>query len=223
EVAQISGIDATPESAVQNADGAFTVPVRIVLKSRLVGEIAQEIRIPLVNEGGQWHVSWSPGLIFSQLDDPNDARYQRKVRFNDDTGHRGSILDRDGKVLAKDGLVREIDAIPSKANNGATVSALSKALGISADQIAKTFAGKPADQFIRLWLVPDEQFGAIGSALNGLPGVRVAAPSPGRVYPYGADTAAITGYVSVAQTDDVKNDPAYYSGTEQEGGHEGVQ
>jgi penicillin-binding protein 2 len=207
--AQITSIAASPAAAVANSDGSFTVPAHIVLTSSLLGAIAQDITIPVVNEGGKWLITWSPGLIFSQLDDPADPLYRRLVELLPETGARGTIFDRDGNALAQDGPVREIDAVPNKLTP-ATVGALAAILNIPTAQINATLAGKPGDQPTRVWVIADAQYAGVSATLGSLAGVTVQSPMPGRIYPYGQDTAAVTGYLGQVSADEIKNDPTHY-------------
>jgi penicillin-binding protein 2 len=220
---KVTSIEATPSTATQNSDGSFTVPVHVVLESSLSGAIAQDIAIPVVKEGSAWRVTWSPGLILSHLDDANDPLYSWHVVATPEVGKRGAIYDRDGNVLAEDGMLREIDAAPSKMNDAA-VQALGAALGLPVAQIQATLAGTSGDTPVRIWMLPDDQYAGVSAALGAIAGVSAKDPVPGRVYPYGADLAPVTGYVSVVTPDDIKNDPThYYTGTEQEVGHAGVE
>ena len=219
---KVTAIQATPSTAIQNADGSFTVPVHVVLVSSLAGSIAQDISIPVVKEGAAWRVSWSPGLLLSHLDNPNDPLYSWRVIATPEVGNRGTIYDRDGNVLAKDGMLREIDAVPSQMT-AASIKALSTALNIPIAQIAATLPAS-GNTPARVWLLDDDNYPSVSATLSAIAGVSVKDPVAGRVYPYGADMAPITGYVSVVTPDDIKNDPThYYDGTEQEVGHAGVE
>jgi penicillin-binding protein 2 len=227
-VSEVTSIAATPGAAVQNKDGTVTVPVRVVLNSALVGPINENIKIPLVNEHGQWRVNWTPGLIFTQLDDPNDPLYRRHVTVVNETGQRGKIVDRDGNVLAQDTTVYRLTVAPNKVQNeGALLSTLSAKLGMSGDAIkaayqpnSPTWDPNCGCGIVRT-LTP-QLYTQLQPTLDGLAGVQVF-QAEGRVYPYGADAAAITGYTSVVTADDVKADPSYYTGTETEVGHAGVE
>ncbi len=226
--AGVSVIDATPGRAVQNKDGTVSVPVHLVLQSVKVGPINQDIKIPLVNEKGQWHVTWSPGLIFPQLDDPNDPTYRRAIHFVADDVQRGKILDRDGNILAEDDTVYRIAVAPGQiTNEAALLATLSTKLGMSADTIkakyqptSNTWDDGCKCALIRI--VPPQLYFTMQGTLGGLPGVKVF-QGTGRIYPFGADMAAITGYTSVVTAEDVKADPKYYGGTETEVGHAGVE
>ena len=63
--------------------------------------------IHLVREGAEWHVDWTPSLIFTQLGDGC-------VDFMVENVRRGSILDRNGDPLAYDGSASVIGVIPGR-------------------------------------------------------------------------------------------------------------
>src|SRR5262249_46410133 len=124
-----------------------------------------------------------------------------------------------------DDTVYRIAVAPSKIKDESTLlSTLSANLGLSTGDIKAKYQGSLdggcACAVIRT--VPPQLYTQIQGAVGGLPGV-VVFQARGRVYPYGADTAAITGYTSVVTPNDVTNDPSYYTGTEQEVGHAGVE
>ena len=209
--ADIVTVAVTPGNVVQgSAPTTASLSARIVMTSTRVGDITQEITIPLVNENNVWRVDWSPGLIFSKLDDPADLQYRRVVRLYTQDAARGTIFDRDGNALAKDDGVFIIGVIPSQiANESALLSTLSAKLDLTPDQIKAKYQGAPANSFVALRTITLQLYTQISSALNGLGGVRVK-QRIARVYPYGTDTAAVTGYVQQVSADDLKNDATHY-------------
>ncbi|MEO7002461.1 MAG: penicillin-binding transpeptidase domain-containing protein [Ktedonobacterales bacterium] len=208
--AQIVDILTTPGAAQKVDDTHVTVPVREVLTSARVGDIAQDITIPLVDEQGHWHVDWSPGLIFAQLDDANDPTYTRKVHLYTASGLRGTIFDRDGNVLAKDETVYVVGVVPSKITNAAQVSSvLSVNLDLTPAQVTAAYAGAPTNQFAAIRTITPMLYASISGALNAVAGVQ-AQTTTGRVYPFGQDLAPVTGYLGQVSPDDIKNDTSHY-------------
>lgn len=152
DAASVESMTATPGKVkFQDAKHA-SIPAQIEMQSAIVGGIAVQITIPLISESGQWRVDWTPGLIFPQLDDTaSDPTYTRAVHLFEQVGHRGTIYDSEGHVLAQDGA-------------------------------------------------------------NGV-----------RTYPYGAVTAAVTGYVSVVTAQDIANDQNHYYQQGDVVGHAGLE
>ena len=208
--AQIVDILTTPGAALKVDNTHVTVPVREVLTSARVGDIAQDITIPLVDEQGHWRVDWSPGLIFAQLDDANDPAYTRKVHLYTSVGLRGTIYDRDGNALAKDETVYVVGVVPDKISNTAqVVSVLSANLDLTPAQVSAAYAGAPASQFTAIRTITPMLYNAISGALNGVAGIQTQTTT-GRVYPYGQDLAPVTGYIGQVSPDDIKNDKSHY-------------
>jgi hypothetical protein len=112
--AQIASLTASPDTAQKTGATTATVPARVELQSSRVGSFEQDISIPLVYENNRWRVVWTPGLIFTQLNDSSDPYYSRKVDLIALDGARGAIFDRDGNVLAKDDTVYDISVTTAK-------------------------------------------------------------------------------------------------------------
>jgi penicillin-binding protein 2 len=223
--AAIYEIGATQETAKQVTDSTATVLAHIEMKSSRLGTLTQDTTLPLVKEQGTWRVDWSPGLIFSKLDDPADPQYTRKLHLFTADGSRGTIYDRDGNVLAQDTTVYSIDVIPGQIKNeGTLLSVLSANLGMSADAIKAKYAGAGATDLVVIRTVPPQLFNSIQGAINALGsnGV-IVKTTTGRVYPYGADLAAVTGYVSIITADDLKADSQHYYEQGDTVGHSGVE
>lgn len=225
--AQIYSISATAGKASQKRGqsnpNTASVPVRVVMQSASVGVITQDITLPLVREGSHWRITWSPGLVFSQLDDVNDPSYHRLLHLFPANGTRGTIYDRDGNTLAKDEEVYVIGVVPGQLKNSfATLKALAVSLDFTPAQIQSLYQGAPSDQFVAIRTITPQLYTKISGSLNGLQGVMVQ-QTMGRVYPYGTDTAAVTGYVGQVSADDIKNDQTHYYASGDVIGRAGVE
>jgi penicillin-binding protein 2 len=203
--AQITSIQTTVGGATSQSDTQATVTTHVVMTSARVGQIIEDLKISLVKENGKWLVDWTPGLIFTQLDDPSDPQYHRLVHLFATSASRGAILDRDGNALAKDDTVYDIDVDTSKITNEASLDAtLATNLNMTSDQVKAAYkAGHPVRT------ISKDYYAKISGSLGSLPAVH-AEQRTARVYPNGAATAAITGYVSVVTPDDLKNDGERY-------------
>lgn len=219
---QVTAIRITPGD-VKQANGAVTLPARVILSSGRVGDITQDIAIPLVSEKGKWLVQWSPGLIYPQMDDPADPNYTHKVHLFGAIGKRGSVLDRDGNALAKDDTVYDIGVVRSKiGNESALLNALASNLDFSADQVKAKYQNAGADDFTLIRSITPMLYAQVSKAISGVAGVEVHQRT-GRVYPYGADAAAATGYVQTVSPDDLKNDKSGYYDQSDVTGRAGVE
>ena len=222
--AHVYEISATPGDVSQTTDTSATVPVRVVMTSSYVGTITQDLTLPLVKEKNVWRVNWSPGLIFSQLDDAQgDPQYQRKVHLFIQDAKRGSILDRDGNVLAKDDTVYSIYVVPSKVQDqGTLVSTLAQNLDFTTGQIQDKLSGAKSGQNVFIRTISPQLYQQVSPKLTGLAGIQIQT-SIERVYPYGVDTAPITGYVRPVSADDLKADTQDYYQQTDEIGRAGVE
>lgn len=217
--AEVYSLSATPGDVVNNGPSAATVPARIVMQSTRLGSFTQDISIPLVLEGGTWHVNWTPGLTFPKLDDPAfDPTYSRLVHLVPYNAARGTIYGAAGDAIAKDDTVQQIEVTPGQIKDeNALVAALSKNLDMTAAEVHANYDdSKPSVTFL-IRTITTQWYSRIQSAISGLPGVSVQ-PATGRVYPYDFRLAAVTGYVGDVTQDDLKNDPShYYEATDQIG------
>jgi penicillin-binding protein 2 len=208
--AQVYAMDITPGN--QRITGATTaiVPAHVVMHTLRVGDVVQDLSVPMVREAGHWRVSWNPGLIFTQLNDPADPNYQRLVHLCSYDGHRGRILDRDGNVLAQDDNVYQIFVNPTQIKNQSGMDAvLAKDLGASTAFVDSLYAGAQRDALIRT--ITSQVYQQIAGDLTPFVGAGVdVQTTQGRVYPYGTDAAAVTGYVRAVSPQDLLDDTAHY-------------
>jgi penicillin-binding protein 2 len=188
-----------------------------------VGDIVQNVSVPLVLETGRWRVLWSPGLIFTQLNDAADPSFERLVHLCSYDGHRGRILDRDGNVLAQDDNVYQIYVNPSQVKNPDAINAvLAKDLGATTSYVASLYGGGQSDVLIRT--ITSQAYQQIANDLTPYVGAGVdVQTTQGRVYPYGADAAAVTGYVRPVSAQDLLNDTDHYYATTDVIGADGVE
>lgn len=209
--AQVYSISDTIDNAIQTSDTTARVPARIVMQSARVGTITQDISIPLVKENGIWLIDWSPGLIFSKLDDPiGDPYYRRQVVLTAPTPPRGTIYDSQGDVLAEDETVYQIGVVRDQiTNEPSLLSTLSAQLDLTSSQIQSMYADRSANTFVPIRTITPVLYQKIAAAISSVPGVQVR-QTVGRVYPYGAATAAITGYAAPITQAQLKADTSHY-------------
>jgi penicillin-binding protein 2 len=222
--AHVYNIDASPGDVTQRSDTGATLPVRMVMKSSYLGTITQDLPLPLVKEGSRWRVNWSPGLIFRQLDDAQgDPQYQRKVHLFAQDAQRGTIFDRDGNVLAKDDTAYGIYVVLSKVQDqGALVSTLAQALDFTQSQVQAKLAGAKSGQNVLIRTITPQLYQRVSAKFDGLAAVQIQT-SVQRIYPYGADAAAVTGYVGAVDPGDLKADTQNYYGQTDKIGKAGAE
>jgi penicillin-binding protein 2 len=202
-----------------------TVAATVVMRTIRVGTITQILTIPLVREHGQWRVNWSPGLVFAQLDDPNDPTYQRLVHLYPLDGHRGRILDKSGNPLAEDAIVYVVGVVPGEIkDSNRLVTTLTHDLDLGSAELTGKYQGATPTDFIPVRTIPPGLYTQVSGDLTALgnDGVHVQTTA-GRVYPYGSDTAAVTGYVGDVSQQDLLNDTGHYYEATDVIGRDGVE
>lgn len=161
----------------------------------LAGPVAFDHQASLVKEetddGDNWFISWNPSMIFPQLKE-GDA-----VRISEDKPERGSILDKNGKGLAINAVVPEIQAVPEKLGSDpeAAKEAAAKLLNLTVEDIDKKLSA--------IWVKPDMSVPVakvdpseteLLKKVTSLPGFQKADVSS-RYYPLGENAAHLTGYI----------------------------
>jgi penicillin-binding protein 2 len=196
--ARIVSIAIEPGRAPRVNGDRAELPYTITYATSLWGEIRQDNTLPLVKQGDDWRIEWSPSLIFKELTGGN------LVRAVVDTPVRGSILDRNGTPLAMTGSVPTVGTAKNLINAQAIVqdrngliSYLSKKLEISEQEIRTKVDDQrtQVDVFIPLKTLPPNAPPELIGELEGTAGV-VVQRTPRRVYPYGANLAHVVGYVA---------------------------
>jgi penicillin-binding protein 2 len=209
QAAGITNMAATPGAISTINATQVSVPVRMILTSSRVGQIAEDINIPLRKEGSAWKVDWSPGLIFPQLDNSADPNYTDVVRLIAADGLRGAIYDAEGDKIALDGTVYQIQVCPSQIKNqNAVITALTSKIDLTPNEITGAYQGQDPNQCYTVRTISPMLYAQVSSGLN-LQGIQTQ-QATGRIYPYGQTLAAVTGYVGQVNQDDLNNDKANY-------------
>ena len=203
--ATITGIDY--ELGPNVVDDDTEIPVSVTIHTSFFGDIDQAQRIILVREEvtvsasagttperrEEWHLEWSPSLIFTELDD------RSLVHFFTDTPRRGSILDRNGKELAVDASLQVIGFVPERiTDKEALISGLASALKMSESDVrAKVETDLPSYYFIP---VTTFSYGTSVEALDKFYALSdlgvVVREEVQRIYPNGDSAAHVLGYMA---------------------------
>lgn len=192
--AGITSVAITPGAA----DGK-TVPVQVVLTSSLVGDIVQDNAFETVEEDAGWRIVWTPSAIFAGLADGC-------VQFSDESRPRGNIVDRDGDPLAIQGIVNQVGIVPADLENETrTVNDLARLLGMKASDIRERYKDGNPEWFWPITDLPDPLDTEILNAISEMEGVALREKST-RIYPQGALTAHLTGYVTAVNAEDIEQD-----------------
>lgn len=152
-------------------------------------------------------IEWGSKSIFPDLGNED------KVRINDVKAKRGSILDKNGNVLAEDGVIAEVGIVPGKLGDAKSdnVKKISDLLEVSEDYINNEITASyvKEDTF-----VPIKDISAQSEKVDKLlevPGILIN-DKKARVYPLGSEAAHLTGYVQNITAEELeKNKDKGYS------------
>ena len=142
------------------------------------------------NKDNQYIINWSSNLIFPELNN------NYKVRVSAIQGKRGSLLDRNGKILAEQGIISKVGIVPGKLgeNKDANIQKIANLLNVTVDTINSFLSSSwvKEDSFVPVKRISNDN---IKEQLLKIPGVMIDSETD-RVYPYKDVASHITGYIS---------------------------
>lgn len=187
-----------PSTSPKEQQTSLTLPYTITMQASRLGEFGEDNELPLVLEGGEWRIRWSPSLIFKGL------TADKSVRLLPDDSVRGEIVDRKGRMLAGPGKVLSIGVIPGAIKDeGKVLIALSTYLEMSPEVIKARYANANPDWWVPLRDLPMGKLDEAKSRLGSVEGIAIR-EKDARVYPYGSVAAHVLGYVSQVNAEDLK-------------------
>ena len=152
-------------------------------------------------DDNKFYVVWNYGAIYPNLQE-ND-----KIDISRDYAKRGSLIDRNGKLLAGGGYIASVGLVPGWMNEETKAEDISKVanlLGITSENINKKMSASYVkdDTFVELATISKEKQSTIVS-LKEIEGVKIK-DIASRVYPFSEKAAHITGYVQKANAKDLE-------------------
>ena len=189
--AAVAAVHIQPLAQLQDGDAA-EFSVRVTLASAVVGDIVRDHTMKLAYEGGRWGVVWDEGLILPELAGGNRLALELRVPS------RGNIYDRDGKALAYQGTAYELGVVPGLiADEPGLLAALSKALGLTPDDIKAKYATALPDWYVPVGVVSEETLQANALALEPFLEKGLSTPDrrPSRLYSESDSAAHVIGYI----------------------------
>lgn len=182
--AEITGISKLETGGESDRLGGRRIAFRMAMDS-LAGEIAFDNTADLYayrQDGGVvFLLDWSPRIIFP------DLTADRPVRIDTYKAARGSVYDKNGVLLAGDGVIKSVGLVPGKMGEDpqADIARIGEILEITAEEIEEklTAAWVTDDVFVPLMELPETDV-ARKEALLQIPGIRID-DKKGRIYPYG--------------------------------------
>lgn len=147
-----------------------------------------------------YQLNWKSSLIFPNLSSTD------KVRIKTISAERGSIVDKNGNMLAGLGTVSSVGIVPGKLgeNKDENIEKIANLLGTTAESINKTLSASwvKDDTFVPLKKVQVDST-ELKEQLLQIPGIKITS-TKSRVYPLGEAAAHLVGYVQNITADELK-------------------
>lgn len=161
----------------------------------MAGPIEFDQTMEIVKEDGEYKLKWSYAQIFPQMQNGDG------IQVSTQPSKRGSILDRNGKVLAEDGETTTVGIVPGKLSNKDELETLAKRLDISVDAINTALGASwvKDDLFVPIKTISKDS----DIKLDDLAGVATQT-STSRIYPYKELCAHLTGYVQAINAEELE-------------------
>ncbi|WP_066889637.1 penicillin-binding transpeptidase domain-containing protein [Clostridium nigeriense] len=183
-------------------DGIITIPFNLNMTA-ITGDLKlNDYKLSLIKEDKDYKVKWDESLIF-----PNMIK-DDKVRVSVTQAKRGSILDKDGRVLASDGDISTVGIYPANFNESnveSKVKELANVLDISEENITnKLNANTNPEHFIPLVdiLNTDPKLNSLHS--RDSEGIIIKSKL-GRIYTGGEAFGRLIGYIGSITAEELEN------------------
>ena len=162
-------------------------------------EFENTVRVVKDKEKG-YQLKWGSSMIFPNLSSTD------KVRIKTISAERGSIVDKNGKMLAGLGTVSSVGIVPGKLgeNKDENIEKIANLLGTTADSINKTLSASwvKDDTFVPLKKVQVDAT-ELKEQLLQIPGIKITS-TKSRTYPLGEAAAHLVGYVQNITAEELK-------------------
>lgn len=204
---EISEEDSVVEEGAKEAELVYKTTMQTLAGEALFGNSA----VLTLDEEKEYKIEWTSRMIFPDLGE------KEKVKIRTKEARRGSILDRNGKILAQNGAVSEVGLVPGKMPEDPTqmLSKLASLLDTEAEKINKELSASwvTDETFVPLKRISRENE-ELEKKLLACEGVLIQNVED-RVYPYGEMAGHITGYIQSISEEQLKELEAegYHSGS----------
>lgn len=148
-------------------------------------------------------VNWEPSLIFGEMD------LGDTVQIRVTSGKRGNIFDRNGELLAGEGLVWQAGLYPAVLGDGEereeNLETIADTFDTTVDQLENLLAAEwvTGESFVPFAMTEEET-----PEINGV----VYQESTTRTYPLGEAGAHLIGYIGEVFAEDIEENPTLQSG-----------
>lgn len=155
----------------------------------------------LKNTEKKYEIEWSSNLIYPTLNNED------KLRIKTTEAKRGSILDRNGKMLAGEGTASSVGIVPGKLseNKQQDLEKIATLLDISVESIENDMSASyvKEDTFVPIKTI-SKNATELKKQLLEIKGIMITDKTM-RVYPYGEVTSHLTGYVQSITAEELES------------------
>lgn len=166
----------------------------------LAGTLTFANTIRLTKEEGKYKIIWSSNVIFPGLNNKDN------LGIDIVNTKRGSIYDRNDKLLAGEGKIYSIGFVPGKMKKDATadIQAVSGLLDISVDEINEKLNASYVKEntFVQLKNISENDT-KTEEELMRITGIKINT-SIGRIYPFGNELSHLIGYVRKIEEEELE-------------------
>lgn len=137
----------------------------------------------------QYKIKWNSSIIYPDLQD------NQKIRVSAINSERGTIYDRNGNIIAKEGKAYQVGLVPGKMNETTDVKKIAELLQIKQTTIEQSLKESYVtnDTFVPIKKISREEQ-ELKAELLKIKGIMISDIKV-RVYPYKEATSILTGYV----------------------------
>lgn len=163
----------------------------------LAGNLTFANTMRLTKEDKEYKIIWTSNTIFPGLSSTD------KIRIDATTTTRGSIFDRNGKLLAGEGKTSNVGFVPGKMNKNPEkdIERVAELLKVSVEGIKNLLSADyvKEDTFVQIANISENDKWT-EKELMKIAGIRIK-NSVGRVYPYSDEISHLIGYVKKIDED----------------------
>lgn len=157
----------------------------------LAGKLTFANTVRLTKQDNEYKIAWTSNVIFPGLGETD------KIKIDSVETERGSIYDRNGKLLAGEGKTSNIGFVPGKMNKDPErdIQRVSELLEVSVDGIKNLLSASyvKEDTFVQIANISEDDK-ETEKELMKIAGIKIK-NSDGRIYPYAEEMSHLIGYV----------------------------
>ncbi|WP_121640165.1 penicillin-binding transpeptidase domain-containing protein [Virgibacillus sp. Bac330] len=191
------------ESEKAMKDGKVSIPFSVSMKTT-AGPISFDYEANLIKQEDKdkenWYVDWDTGFIFPEMKDSGE------LRIDSTTPARGEIRDRNDMPLAMNDTIYEIGIVPKNLGEDAEQNKkkIAQLLGLSIESIDEKLNASWVEPnlFVPIAKITKEDE-ALWNELVAINGI-TRQETTGRIYPGGAATGALVGYIGQVTAEELK-------------------